>query len=106
MLTLTKTAAEQIQKLKTQSNDASPYLRVAVLGGGCEGNTYRMAFENTLYDGDKQFESQGVTMVVDSQSMTMISGVTIDFTNGLDGSYFTFNNPNAHHSCGCGKSFS
>ena len=85
---------------------ASKYLRVAVLEGGCSGNEYRLGFENDEHDGDSKFDCNGVTLIVDEQSLSLVNGVEIDYQNGLQGSFFVFNNPQATGGCGCGKSFS
>jgi iron-sulfur cluster assembly accessory protein len=104
MITITNTAAEQIQKVQSESEELTgKLLRVIVEGGGCSGNRYQMGFDE-LMDGDAKFESNGVSILVDKNSLNLISGSEIDFVNSPEGSTFVFNNPYAKKSCGCGKS--
>ena len=106
MIELTQLAADQVRKIKeAQSDFADKHLRVAVIGGGCSGNKYEMGFD-IEYEGDSKIDSNGVTILIDSRSASMLDGMEIDFVEDLQGSSFVFNNPNASESCGCGKSFS
>jgi len=106
MVELTKSAADQVHKIKESKSElADKFLRIAVVGGGCSGNQYQLGFDKE-YDGDSKFDSNGVTILIDSNSAQKLNGMEIDFVEGLEGSSFVFNNPNAANSCGCGKSFS
>lgn len=106
MIELTKPAADQIRKVKEAKNELDgKHLRIAVVGGGCSGNQYQLGFD-IENEGDSKFDSNGVTIIMDSRSASMLDGMEIDFVEGLQGSSFVFNNPNAANSCGCGKSFS
>jgi iron-sulfur cluster assembly protein len=108
MIHVTEKAAKEIQRLQTTDpSSASPMLRVQVVGGGCSGMSYKLDFEkNTPGSTDKIFEELGVKLVVDAKSLLFLSGMTLDFSDGLNGTGFTFNNPNAKRTCGCGSSFS
>lgn len=105
MITVTENAVEQIKKLQTKMSHEGKPLRVAVVGGGCSGNQYSMGFDDEK-EGDSKFETGGVTVLVDDQSLAMLDGIELDFVENIQGSNFVFNNPNATGSCGCGNSFS
>ena len=105
MVTVTEAAAKQIKKVAEESNAADKALRVAVVGGGCSGYQYQLGFDSE-YDGDQKFDSNGVSILVDGRSAPMLDGVIVDYEETLQGSSFTFKNPNAEGGCGCGKSFS
>ncbi len=102
---LTERAARQINKIKVNENlEDSLYLRVAVEGGGCSGLSYKLGFDIKT-DEDKIIESQGLEIVIDPKHLMYLNGIQIDYPDGLDARGFTFNNPNASESCGCGSSF-
>ena len=82
------------------------FIRVGVKGGGCSGLMYELDFDNKLNDSDKSFEDNGIKVVVDKKSFLYLIGTTLDFSGGLNGKGFVFNNPNADRTCGCGESFS
>ena len=106
MIKVSESAAQQIQTLiKNEKRESKDFLRVEVKRGGCSGFSYKLDFDNALKDGDKEFQSEGVTVVVDSKSLLYIMGMTLNFEGGLNGSGFTFVNPNASKTCGCGSSF-
>lgn len=106
MIQISETAATKIKGLKSEeSKDGSYFLRVEVKKGGCSGLSYKMNFDNQKRDGDKEFEAHGEKVVVDSQSFMYLIGMTLDFSGGLNGKGFVFNNPNASKACGCGSSF-
>ena len=75
-------------------------------GGGCSGLMYELTFDNNLNDGDKEFQDNGVKVVVDKKSYLYLVGTTLDYSGGLNGKGFVFVNPNADRTCGCGESFS
>lgn len=102
---LTGRAARQIKKIKENEDlDENLYLRVAVEGGGCSGLSYKLGFDIRT-DDDEIVESQGMEIVVDTKHMMYLNGIEIDYPDGLDARGFTFDNPNASESCGCGTSF-
>jgi iron-sulfur cluster assembly protein len=103
---LTVRAAEQAKQIKAQNNIPENHaLRLGVKGGGCSGLTYVLAFDDQVKERDIILEKHGVKIVVDQKSMFYLSGTTLDFTDGLNGRGFVFNNPQAVKSCGCGSSF-
>ena len=105
-LEVTAKAAAQVKLIQEREGRANQYLRVSVVGGGCSGLSYKLSFEEAPKERDKTVEAHGVKIVVDPKSLLFLKGITVDFTDGLDGQGFVFNNPNAKSSCGCGTSFS
>ncbi len=104
---LTEAAAAEVKRLiETQDLPEGTGLRIAVQGGGCSGLQYGLNFEAQEQQGDKTFETQEIKLFVDAKSALYLAGVTVDFTSGLEGTGFVFNNPNAEGTCGCGSSFS
>jgi len=102
---LTDRAAKQIIKIKEkESLDENLYLRVAVEGGGCSGLSYKLGFDIRT-DEDKVVVSNDVEIVIDPKHLMYLNGIEIDYPDGLDARGFTFDNPNASESCGCGSSF-
>lgn len=107
MITVSENAKNQAIKL--MSEDGSPegsFIRVGVKGGGCSGLTYDLTFDHIINDNDKIFEDKGVKIVCDKKSILYLVGTELDFSGGLNGKGFVFNNPNANRTCGCGESFS
>src|SRR5215210_1767580 len=106
MIKLTDKGAEKVKEfLAAQESKAETAgLRVGVRGGGCSGFQYALAFDNQR-DGDSVFESQGIRLLVDAQSLPYVSGAQVDYVDGLQGAGFQVNNPNGIASCGCGSSF-
>ena len=106
MIQVSEKAAQRINALKVEdaATDAA-FLRVFVKRGGCSGFSYKMEFDTTLKDGDKQFEANGAKVVIDGQSLLYLIGMTLDYEGGLNGKGFIFANPNANKTCGCGSSF-
>lgn len=103
---LTERAAEEVKRIMGEQNLTDNVLRVAVAGGGCSGFSYKLAFDpNWDEKADSKFEFHGVNVVVDHKSSLYLEGTTVDFYEGLDKRGFTFDNPNAVKSCGCGSSF-
>ena len=87
------------------SEDASYFLRVGVVGGGCSGLSYKLDFDNEIKPMDQVFEDKGIKIVTDLKSFLYLVNTELDFSDGLNGKGFYFNNPNASRSCGCGDSF-
>lgn len=106
MIHVTEKAAEQIRALMTKEGLDGHGLRVAAVGGGCSGMSYKLYFEKDVTPEDKVFEENGVKLLCDKKSYIVLNGMTLDFTDGLNGTGFVFNNPNAKSTCGCGSSFS
>jgi len=106
MVQLTESAVDAVKRFITSSEKEIIGLRIRVDGGGCSGFQYGMRLEVEIDEDDVVHQCGGVTMLVDKASQPLLDGVTVDFVDSMDGSGFTFANPNASGSCGCGKSFS
>ncbi|MCK6602739.1 MAG: iron-sulfur cluster insertion protein ErpA [Bacteroidetes bacterium] len=107
MINVTEKAAKHVHAIMTEKNVPADYhLRVSVVGGGCSGLSYSLAFDNEMKEGDEKITENGVSLVVDGKSLLYLAGTVLDFTDGLNGKGFVFNNPNAARTCGCGESFS
>jgi iron-sulfur cluster assembly protein len=107
MITVTERAKEKIYTLISEEGKSSEsFVRVGVEGGGCSGLSYRLTFDTELKPDDKLFEDKGIKIVVSKKSFLYLVGTELDFTDGLNGKGFQFNNPNATRTCGCGESFS
>lgn len=100
-----KTKVLQLMEEAGIANDPSYFLRVGVVGGGCSGLSYKMDFDNEVKPIDQQFEDKGVKIVCDLKSFLYLVNTELEFSDGLNGKGFFFNNPNASRSCGCGESF-
>lgn len=105
VVTLTESAANQIRNMISgQKENEGKALRIYVEGGGCSGFQYGMVFDEKR-DGDISQELHGVSVLVDADSAHYLRGAVIDYSEALTGGGFKISNPNARHSCGCGKSF-
>ncbi len=103
---VTVNAAIQIVKIKEENNIPDHFgLRVGVKGGGCSGLSYSLGFEEEVREGDTIIEEEGVRLFVDGKSIFYLTGTVLDFSGGLNGKGFVFENPNATKTCGCGNSF-
>jgi iron-sulfur cluster assembly protein len=100
-----KTKVHQLMEEAGIGNDTSYFLRVGVVGGGCSGLSYKMDFDNEVKPMDQVFEDKGVKIVCDLKSFLYLVNTELEFSDGLNGKGFFFNNPNASRSCGCGESF-
>jgi iron-sulfur cluster assembly protein len=106
MITVTEKAKDKLSALRVEGNHpADSFVRVGVAGGGCSGLTYVLDFDHELKSDDKVFEDKGVKIVCDKKSFLYLVGTQLEFTDGLNGKGFVFNNPNASRTCGCGESF-
>ena len=106
MIQLTDTATSKVKEIMIQQDPAPTALRVAVVGGGCSGFSYHMAFDNQENATDNVYDFGGVKVLVDQMSEMYLDGVQIDYIESLEGAGFKFNNPNVKSTCGCGSSFS
>ena len=105
-ISLTEKAISEVRKIKKENNIPENYsLRVGVKGGGCSGLTYTLGFDSEHRDGDNLLDIDGITLMVDWKSILYLKGTTIDYSDGLMGKGFVFNNPIAKKTCGCGSSF-
>jgi iron-sulfur cluster assembly protein len=105
MINLTPVAVGKVKEILNQQTPQPAGLRVAVVGGGCSGFQYHMAFENQANGVDLSFDFDGLKVFVDQMSMMYLNGVEIDFVETIEGSGFKFSNPNVKSTCGCGSSF-
>ena len=106
MITMTDTAAKKVSELRLEEGKPEWGLRIRIVGGGCSGMSYALEFDSEIGPHDKQFEIDGIKIVVDKKSYLYLNGTTLDYVQqGLTGG-FTFVNPQAKSSCGCGTSFS
>jgi len=107
MITVTDAAkARAIELISEENKPGDTFIRVGVDSGGCSGLSYKLEFDNQLLPTDQVFEDKGIKIVVDKKSFLYLVGTELDFTGGLNGKGFVFNNPNASRTCGCGESFS
>ncbi|HTA28800.1 MAG TPA: iron-sulfur cluster assembly accessory protein [Bacteroidia bacterium] len=106
MITVSENAKHKLDDLMKESNaQTDSFVRVGVESGGCSGLSYKMTFDTNLKPEDKLFEDKGVKIVVDRKSFLYLVGTELDFSGGLNGKGFSFNNPNASRTCSCGDSF-
>ena len=107
MITVSEEAKQHaIELMKADNKPADTFIRVGVEGGGCSGLSYKLEFDNVMKEGDQTFEDKGIKIVVDRKSFLYLVGTELQYTGGLNGKGFVFNNPNASRTCGCGESFS
>ena len=106
MITVTDTAKKQAVRLMEDEGKDGYFIRVGVQGGGCSGLMYQLTFDNEDKEGDKAFEDNGIKVVVDKKSYLYLIVTILDYSGGLNGKGFVFQNPNADRTCGCGESFS
>ncbi len=107
-ITISDNAAEKVRKLMDEAGIAPSqgyFLRVSVVGGGCSGLTYKMDFDDTIEPNDQEFEDKGIKLVSDLKSFLYLVNTELNYSDGLNGKGFYFDNPNASRSCGCGESF-
>ncbi|OED35792.1 [Fe-S]-binding protein [Flavobacteriaceae bacterium (ex Bugula neritina AB1)] len=108
MIKVSDTAKKKVIELMSEDGfDATTdYVRVGVKSGGCSGLSYDLKFDKNQEQEDKVFENNGVRIIVDKKSFLYLVGTTLEYSGGLNGTGFVFNNPNANRTCGCGESFS
>ena len=107
-ITVSEKARQKVQQLMQDAGvagDTSYFLRVSVVGGGCSGLSYKLDFDNEQKPMDQVFEDNGVKIVTDLKSFLYLVNTELDFSDGLNGKGFYFQNPNASRTCGCGESF-
>ena len=105
-LNLTDRAVAKVRSLIVEEANEQLKLRVFVTGGGCSGFSYGFTFDEIVADDDTAVEKGGITALIDPMSYQYLAGAEVDYKEGLEGSRFTVNNPNADTTCGCGSSFS
>ena len=108
MIKVSDTAKKKVIELMTDDgfDAAKDYVRVGVKSGGCSGLSYDLTFDKERQETDKVFEENNVKLIVDKKSFLYLVGTTLEYSGGLNGKGFVFNNPNANRTCGCGESFS
>jgi iron-sulfur cluster assembly protein len=108
MIKISVSAKTKITQLMTEEgfNIAHDFVRVGVKSGGCSGLSYELKFDHSLGENDKLFEEDQVKIAIDKKSFLYLVGTTLEYSGGLNGKGFVFNNPNANRTCGCGESFS
>jgi iron-sulfur cluster assembly protein len=106
MVTVSETAAKKLTSLIEESEFKTPYVRVAVKGGGCSGLAYNLSFDTEQQSKDVLAEDKGVKILIDNKSLLYLIGTELNYSDGLNGKGFEWINPNASRTCGCGESFS
>ena len=105
MVTVSEGAAKKLNSLIEESGFKTPFVRVAVKGGGCSGLSYDLSFDTEQLPSDTLAEDKGVQILIDMKSLLYLYGTELDFSDGLNDKGFQFINPNASRTCGCGESF-
>lgn len=106
MIQMTEQAVSKVREILEGQEPKPAGLRISVVGGGCSGFSYSMAFENTPNILDKTYNFDGLKVFIDQASQLYLDGATVDYVETLEGSGFKFDNPNVKSTCGCGSSFS
>ena len=108
MIKVSDHAKEKAIQLMTEDGfkPFEDFIRVGVKSGGCSGLEYVLKFDNVKTDSDQVFEDNGIKIIIDKKSVLYLAGTILEFSAGLNGKGFVFNNPNANRTCGCGESFS
>lgn len=106
MIKVTESAKKQALRLMEDEGKPNSFIRVGVEGGGCSGLMYQLQFDTEKKEDDKEFEDNGVKIIVNKKSFLYLIGTELDYSGGLNGKGFVFKNPNADRTCGCGESFS
>lgn len=107
MIQVSETAKDKVISLMSEegTNLVDSYVRVGVESGGCSGLSYKLSFDRERKEEDQLFEDNGVRVLVDKRSFLYLIGTVLEYSGGLNGKGFVFNNPNANRTCGCGESF-
>lgn len=105
MISMTESAVAAINRFISSTDKSISGLRIRVEGGGCSGLKYSLKLEESESAGDQRVDCSGIIVLIDDASAALLAGVTMDFVESMEGSGFTFVNPNASSSCNCGKSF-
>ena len=106
MIKISNSAKERLTHLLGEKGKKNSYVRVGVESGGCSGLSYKLDFDNAKKDDDELIEDNGISLLINKKSFLYLVGTTLEFSDGLNGKGFVFNNPNASRTCGCGESFS
>ena len=106
MINISDSARDRLFQLLEKDKEDNSYVRVGVESGGCSGLSYKLDFDNTKQDDEELIEDNKIKLLVNKKSFLYLVGTTLEFSDGLNGKGFVFNNPNASRTCGCGESFS
>lgn len=108
MIKVSESASKKIVNMMAEDgfDFTTDYVRVGVKSGGCSGLSYDLTFDRSVGENDKVFEDNNVKIAVEKKSFLYLAGTILEFSGGLNGKGFVFNNPNANRTCGCGESFS
>ena len=106
MITISDSAKKRLNELLSSEEESKQFVRVGVESGGCSGLSYKLVFDNEKNANDELIENNGIKLIINKKSFLYLIGTTLDFSDGLNGKGFVFNNPNASRTCGCGESFS
>jgi len=106
MINISDSAKNRLLEILNQENEKKQFVRVGVESGGCSGLSYKLDFDDDKNETDELIENNGIKLLIDKKSILYLAGTTLEFSDGLNGKGFVFNNPNANRTCGCGESFS
>ncbi|MBT6815436.1 MAG: iron-sulfur cluster assembly accessory protein [Flavobacteriales bacterium] len=106
MIEISDSARDRLLHLLEKKDEKQQFVRVGVESGGCSGLSYKLDFDNTTNEDDELIDNNGIKLLVNKKSFLYLVGTTLEFSDGLNGKGFVFNNPNASRTCGCGESFS
>ena len=106
MILVSNNARDKLNQLLLEDNSGKEYVRVGVESGGCSGLVYKLDFDDSMNNEDELVEHNDIKLVINKKSILFLAGTTLEYSSGLNGKGFVFNNPNANRTCGCGESFS
>tara|TARA_B100001057_G_scaffold328370_1_gene328728 strand:+ start:1489 stop:1812 length:324 start_codon:yes stop_codon:yes gene_type:complete len=106
MILVSDNARNKLNQLLIEDNSGKEYVRVGVESGGCSGLVYKLDFDDSMNNEDELVEHNDIKLVINKKSILFLAGTTLEYSSGLNGKGFVFNNPNANRTCGCGESFS
>jgi len=106
MINISDSARDRLLHLLEKNKIGNSFVRVGVESGGCSGLSYKLDFDNTKNKDDELIDDNGIKLLINKKSFLYLVGTTLEFSDGLNGKGFVFNNPNASRTCGCGESFS
>ena len=106
MINITDSAKQRLLTLLKNEEGSKTYVRVGVESGGCSGLSYKLSFDDIKNEDDELIENNGIKLIINKKSVLYLVGTSLEFSDGINGKGFVFNNPNANRTCGCGESFS
>ena len=106
MILVSDNARDKLKQLLIEDDSGKEYVRVGVESGGCSGLVYKLDFDDSMNSEDELVEHNDIKLVINKKSILFLAGTTLEYSSGLNGKGFVFNNPNANRTCGCGESFS